>query len=117
MNNSCDITALDYTPNGGGWPANTTWHTGDWTGGNGTNQAGNGQCALFDPRGGGMQFKPLPGAALTSPRLGRGHILLMILQETWMHLLDTHFLWEDIVLQASACAHSLAHMSTTAHWH
>ena len=70
MNNGCDITALDYTPNGGGWPTGTTWHTGDWTGGNGTNQAGNGQCALFDPRGGGMQFKPLPTAALASTRTG-----------------------------------------------
>lgn len=62
---SCDITKMDFTPKGG-WPAGTTWNTADYTGGNGTNQSGNGQCAVFDPRGGGIQFKPLPKAALVA---------------------------------------------------
>ena len=61
MQNGCDPTALDWTPNGGGYPTGvTTWNGGDWTYGNGTNRAGNGQCAVFDPRGGGMIYKNFP---------------------------------------------------------
>jgi hypothetical protein len=55
LGNGCDPTLLDYTPNLS-LPSGTTL-TGaslDQTGGNGTNQAGNGQCALFDIRGGGL---------------------------------------------------------------
>ena len=71
LHNECDITALDYTPSGGGWPSGeTTWVSGDYTGGNGTNRAGNGKCAFFDPRGGGMIFKPLPTAALAANPTG-----------------------------------------------
>ncbi|MGO9172216.1 MAG: hypothetical protein ACLP7P_09655 [Rhodomicrobium sp.] len=70
LHNGCDVTALDYTPSGGGWPAGSTWNTADYTSGNGTNQAGNGQCALFDPRGGGMIFKKLPAAALAATTTG-----------------------------------------------
>jgi hypothetical protein len=70
MHNGCDETKLDWTPNGRGWPIGSTWNNADYTGGNGTNQAGNGQCAMFDPRGGNMQFKPLPAAALATPKTG-----------------------------------------------
>ena len=71
LHNGCDETKLDYTPNGGLWPTGTTaWQHGDFTGGNGTNQAGNGQCAFHDPRGGGMIYKPLPPAALMSTPTG-----------------------------------------------
>jgi len=71
MNNGCDPTAIDWTPDGG-YPTGSTalWQHGDYTGGNGTNRAGNGQCALFDPRGGGMIFKPYPSTALASPKTG-----------------------------------------------
>ena len=69
LGNGCDETMIDWTPPG--FPAGiTTWNQGDLTGGNGTNRAGNGQCALFDPRGGGMIFKPVPSAALASTTTG-----------------------------------------------
>lgn len=72
MNNFCDYKAIDFTPNGSAWPTGTSpWNTGDFTRGNGTNQAGNGQCALFDPRGGGMQFASLPNTALTATTSGQ----------------------------------------------
>ena len=71
LGNGCDPTLLDYTPAGNGWPTGAgTWTTGDYTGGNGTGHTGNGTCALFDPRGGGMIFKPLPAAALVSNPTG-----------------------------------------------
>ena len=70
LSHGCDPSAIDWRPNGGSYPAGVTWTGGDFTGGNGTNQAGNGQCALYDPRGGGMIFKPLPTAALASPTTG-----------------------------------------------
>ena len=68
MNNGCEVTALDFTPPS--VPAGSTWTQGDWTLGNGTNRAGNGQCALFDPRGGLMIFGRLPNAALATPTTG-----------------------------------------------
>ncbi len=68
--NNCDIAKIDFTPNGGGYPVGSTWNTADYTGGNGTNQAGNGQCAMFDPRGGGMQFKPVSKSALFTTTSG-----------------------------------------------
>ena len=69
--NGCDVTLLDYTPDGGAWPAGATY-TGpsDFTGGNGTGHTGNGTCALFDTRGGGMMFKQLPAIALATPATG-----------------------------------------------
>ena len=71
MQNGCDPTMLDWTPTGGGYPTGATvWDGGDRTVNNGTNQAGNGQCAVFDPRGGGMIFKPFPSGALMSPAKG-----------------------------------------------
>jgi hypothetical protein len=69
MQNQCDPTAIDWTPNGGGWPTGSTWNTADYSVG-GTGHTGNGTCAMFDPRGGGMIFKPLPTAALATPHTG-----------------------------------------------
>ena len=68
LHNGCDITALDFTPPG--WPIGSTYNSGDFTGGNGTNRAGNGTCAIFDPRGGGMIFRQLPIETLMSPIAG-----------------------------------------------
>jgi hypothetical protein len=64
LGNGCDPTAIDYTAPGN--PSGSTWNAtnGDLTGSSGTNRAGNGTCALFDPRGGGLVWKPLPSAAL-----------------------------------------------------
>jgi hypothetical protein len=65
MRNGCDITAIDWTPSG--WPPGfSSPPNADFTNGNGTNRTGNGQCALYDPRGGGMLFKPLPSSAKIS---------------------------------------------------
>jgi hypothetical protein len=65
LGNGCDETKVDYTPDSG-WPTGSTsvWQHGDYTGGNGTNRAGNGSCALFDPRGGGLHWQKLPAQAL-----------------------------------------------------
>lgn len=65
LSNGCNEASIDWTPNGG-LPAGLTM-TGvslDGTGGNGTNIAGSGQCAMFDPRGGGLLWKPIPTAAM-----------------------------------------------------
>jgi hypothetical protein len=63
LHNGCDPTLIDWTPNGG-LPTGATWSPADYTGGNGTNHSGNGSCAMFDLRGGGMMFKPLPATAI-----------------------------------------------------
>ena len=69
LHNGCDETRIDYTPPA--WPAGVgTFIYGDLTAGNGTNRAGNGTCALFDPRGGGMIFKPLPQSAMATTTSG-----------------------------------------------
>ena len=69
MRYGCDPTALDFTP--AGFPTgDTALIGGDFTAGNGTNRSGTGQCALFDPRGGAMTFKPLPSAAMASTTTG-----------------------------------------------
>jgi hypothetical protein len=67
MENGCDPTALDFTPNLG-LPAGTTLNGAglDQTGGNGTNLAGNGLCALFSPNGGKLLWKQVPAASLVS---------------------------------------------------
>jgi len=67
IQNGCDPTALDWTPPS--WPTGSTWNSGDFSTG-GTNRAGNGQCAFFDPRGGGMVFKQVAVAALASKTTG-----------------------------------------------
>ena len=71
LQNECDETKLDWTPNGGGYPTGLTWNSADYTGGNGTNQSGNGQCAMFDPRGGGMIYKKISSSALFTPTSGQ----------------------------------------------
>ena len=70
--NGCDVTQIDWSPaNGGGYPSGTgAWVHGDYSTG-GTGHTGNGQCAFFDPRGGGMTFKPIPNAALYTPTSGQ----------------------------------------------
>ncbi len=70
LHNECEETKLDFTPMG--WPDGSTaaFQNGDFTGGNGTNRAGNGRCAFFHPQGGGMFFKPLPAAALVTNPTG-----------------------------------------------
>ena len=69
MENGCDESKLDYTPNTG-YPAGATWVSGDYTGGNGTNRSGNGQCAFYDVRGGGLLFKQVPKAAMATTVTG-----------------------------------------------
>lgn len=64
----CDITKLDFTPPA--WPAGVTWTDGDFTGGNGTNRAGNGSCALFDIRGGALNWRKLPSEPLATTSAG-----------------------------------------------
>ncbi len=68
MENGCDENHLDWTPPA--FPDGATWTNGDYTGGNGTNRAGNGQCAFFDPRGGNLIFKQVPTAALMTTLTG-----------------------------------------------
>jgi len=70
VQNQCDITKLDYTPNNGWLPGTTSFNIGDYTNGNGTNLAGNGQCALFSVNGGGMNFRRIPLGALVSNPTG-----------------------------------------------
>ena len=71
LHNGCDPQAIDWTPAGGNFPTGAgTWTNGDYTGGNGTNRAGSGLCAMYDPRGGGMIFKQLPAAALLTTLTG-----------------------------------------------
>ena len=62
MDNGCDETKIDWTPPA--FPIGATFTQGDFTAGNGTNRGGSGQCALYDPRGGNMIFKPIPSAAI-----------------------------------------------------
>ena len=69
LHNGCDPTQIDWTPNGSGYPSGTTWTGGDFSAG-GTGHAGSGQCAMFDPRGGGMLFKQLPLAAMIANPTG-----------------------------------------------
>ena len=72
MRYGCEPTAIDLTPGEGSWPTGTSpWNVADYTAGNGTNHSGNGQCAMFDPRGGGMLFKPVPNDALYSITTGQ----------------------------------------------
>ena len=70
LGNGCNETMVDYSPPAYPTGSTSAWQHGDYTGGNGTNRAGNGQCALYDPRGGGLIFKPLPAAALVSNPTG-----------------------------------------------
>jgi hypothetical protein len=70
LHNGCNEAQLDWTPNGGGYPAGaTTWTSADYSV-NGTGHTGSGQCAMFDPRGGGLIFKKFPSTALASPSTG-----------------------------------------------
>ena len=64
--NGCDVTKIDWTPNV--WPSGATIQNLDFTGGNGTGHTGNGQCAMYDPRGGGMLLKSLPPSAQVTTR-------------------------------------------------
>ncbi len=48
-----------------------TWNSADYTAANGTNHSGNGQCAMFDPRGGGMIWKKVPNESLSNPASGQ----------------------------------------------
>lgn len=68
MGHNCDPTRLDITPPT--FPTGTTWTNGDFTSSNGTNRAGNGNCALYDPRGGTMTFTQVPSATLATPSTG-----------------------------------------------
>lgn len=61
----CDINRIDWRPNTS-WPSGSTWNSGDFTGGNGTNKDGNGTCALHHVNGGGMNYQRLPSTALMS---------------------------------------------------
>ena len=68
MENGCDETKLDFSPPG--YPPGATWVQGNFTGTTGTSRSGNGQCAFFDVRGGGVLFKQIPSAALDTTLTG-----------------------------------------------